>query len=89
MHDAIMRTTIELDDEVRAALIKRAADHGERGYSEIINQILRRHLGLEVERDREARAKRIEALAGTISPETAQRMYDSIEQSRTRWRTVS
>ena len=89
MHDGVMRTTIEIDDEVRAVLIRRAAERGDRGYSEIINEILRRHLGLETAGDREARARRIEALAGSISEETAQSMYESVKESRTRWRTVS
>lgn len=84
-----MRTTIEIDDEVRTALLQKAIERGARGYSELINEILRRHLGLDTADEREARAQRVERLAGSISEETARRMYESIEESRNRWRTVS
>ncbi|MEO8539044.1 MAG: antitoxin VapB family protein [bacterium] len=84
-----MRTTIEIDDEVRAALIRRASERGERGYSDLINEMLRRSLGIENGTEREARARRIEALAGSFSEEQAERMEESIRESRTRWRTES
>lgn len=89
MHDRVMRTTIEIDEEVRAALIQRAAERGERGYSEIINEILKRYFGLEEQALREERARSIEALSGSISEETAQQMHEAIARSRRQWRTGS
>lgn len=89
MHDEEMRTTIELDDEVRAALIKRAAERGDRGYSDLVNEMLKRSLGIDERLDREARARRIEALAGSITDEEAERMVRRIREVRERWRTDS
>lgn len=82
-----MRTTIELDDEVRSALIQKAAERGDRGYSELVNEVLRRYLGIEDQLDREARAKRVRELAGSISDETAERMHRTVRELRERWRT--
>ena len=84
-----MRTTIEIDEEVRAALIQRAAERGERGYSEIINEILKRYFGLEEQALREERARSIEELSGSISEKTAQQMHEAIARSRRQWRTGS
>ena len=84
-----MRTTIEIDDDVRAVLLQRAAERGERGYSELINEILKRHLGIESRAIREERARKVQSLSGSISEETAQQMREAIERSRTQWRNES
>lgn len=86
-----MRTTIELDDRVREALVKRAAERGEKGYSKIINEVLVEYLGIEpAERaERLRRAEGIRRLSGSISEEFAARLYDSVRESREHWRTGS
>lgn len=89
MHHEGMRTTIEIDDDVRAVLLQRAAERGERGYSELINEILKRHLGIESRAIREERARKVQSLSGSISEETAQQMREAIERSRTQWRNES
>lgn len=43
-----MRTTIELDDELRAALLSLAAKRGMRGYSSLVQEALAQYLGLPV-----------------------------------------
>jgi Arc/MetJ family transcription regulator len=87
MHDGSMRTTIELDDDVRAELIRRSAERGDRGYSDLVNEMLKRSLGIDERLDREARARRIEALAGSITDDEAERMVQRIREVRERWRT--
>lgn len=82
-----MRTTIELDDDVRAELIRRSAERGDRGYSDLVNEMLKRSLGIDERLDREARARRIEALAGSITDDEAERMVQRIREVRERWRT--
>jgi Arc/MetJ family transcription regulator len=84
-----MRTTIEIDDDVRAELLKSAAQAGAKGYSGIINEILKRHFGIRERLDREERARRLEALAGSISDETAERMHRTVRELREDWRTDS
>ena len=41
-----MRTTIELTDEQRAALLAKAARRGMRGYSQLVQEALARYLSL-------------------------------------------
>jgi len=89
MHHEAMRTTIELDDEVRKALIRKAAERGDRGYSDLVNEALRRYLGIDERLNREARAARVEQLAGSISDEAAERMHRTVRELRERWRTGS
>jgi predicted CopG family antitoxin len=82
-----MRTTIEIDDEVRAELVRLAADRGERGYSTLVNELLRRHLGLAPrKRTPEEFAKVLEQVSGSISDEEADVLLESIRESRRNWR---
>ena len=41
-----MRTSIELDDELRAALMSLAAKRGLRGYSSLVQEAVAKYLGL-------------------------------------------
>ena len=85
-----MRTTIDLDDEVRSELVRRAMARGERGYSHIINDLLRHSLGFDDDlEERERRTAIIRRAMGSISDETAQRMHRIVRESRERWRTDS
>ncbi len=86
----VMRTTIELDDDIRLELLRIAAERGAKGYSSVINDVLRKGLRKEQERElEEARARRSErilALAGTISDEEADAWQESVRESRRAWR---
>lgn len=44
MYHSIMRTTIELSDELRAELVALAARRGEKGYSRIVQEALTQYL---------------------------------------------
>jgi hypothetical protein len=82
-----MRTTIELDDDVRVALIRRASERGERGFSSLVNEVLRRHFeaeaptGTEVERFERV----LRTVAGSLSDEEAEAMLQSVRESRSVW----
>lgn len=83
-----MRTTIELDDKLREALVKRAAERGDKGYSKIIHDALVEYLRL----DRDELLRRsvgIGRMKGTISDETAQRLHESVREVRENWQTGS
>jgi metal-responsive CopG/Arc/MetJ family transcriptional regulator len=85
-----MRTTIELDDDVRLELLRIAAQRGERGYSAVINDVLRKALREEDEAEQREKRKRIAerilSLAGTISDEEADAWKESVRESRRNWR---
>jgi predicted transcriptional regulator len=79
-----MRTTIELPDEIRARLLESAARRGEKGFSRIVEEALRRYLDDEVER-----AARIEAalgVLGSFSDDEASVMRAEVRDLRERWR---
>ena len=84
--NAWMRTTIELDDEVRLALQREAAERGDRGYSDLINEILKRHLGIENEQERERRIAAALDLEGAWGEQEAEAVRARIRESRARWR---
>lgn len=84
-----MRTTIELDEETLTKLKMRAIERGDRGYSALVNEVLKEYFSRPDEAEkarRERQAAAIRALAGSISDETAERMYQSIAESRKNWR---
>ena len=85
MHDPGMRTTIELDDDIRKELIRIAAERGEKGYSAVINEVLRKALRDETQDERELAARAIESAAGTISDEEAERWLRDIRAGRANW----
>ena len=81
-----MRTTVEIDDELRAKLIALAAARGEKGFSHILNEAVRNYVeGIESE-DREERRRRMAALYGSISEEAAERMHATVRELRENWR---
>lgn len=84
--NAWMRTTIELDDEVRTELIRRSAERGDRGYSELINEILRLHLAEDAEHERKRRERLADELEGSWGEEVAEEARRRIKESRANWR---
>lgn len=84
-----MRTTIEIPDETLMKLKQRAIARGDRGYSALVTEALERYLSEPDEAEkvrRERQVAAIRALAGSINDETAERMYESIAESRKNWR---
>ncbi len=86
VHDADVRTTIELDDKLREALIKRAAERGDKGYSRLIEDALREYLARHESSEREQRAAAIRAVTGSFSEEEADQMEAVIKEVRRTWR---
>lgn len=90
-----MRTTIEIADDKLRRLREIAAQRGEKGYSKIIDEALEAYFAPDdgraaaLRREREERAERILALAGSISQEEAEAWKAEIRESRKRWRTPS
>lgn len=79
-----MRTTVEIDDNQRAELLKLAAQRGEKGFSGIVREALdlylRQHRG---KRDIVARALQ---LRGSFSDAEADALEASVRDLRGRWR---
>ncbi len=82
-----MRTTIELDDDVRIALIRRASERGERGFSSLVNEVLRRHFEADAPTGTEAEQfeRVLRAVAGSLSDDDAEALLQSIRESRSNW----
>jgi predicted transcriptional regulator len=79
-----MRTTIEISDEQRAALLEIAAARGEKGFSNLVREAI----GLWLE----AQARRTEAIdaalqqQGALSEGEADELEATATQLRTHWR---
>ena len=80
----MMRTTVEISDEVRGKLMEMAARRGERGFSGLVEEALRRYLDEEEERRRLARDAR--SVIGTMTEEEALDLEGSVRSLRERWR---
>jgi metal-responsive CopG/Arc/MetJ family transcriptional regulator len=80
----IMRTTIEITDSQRAALLELAAKRGEKGFSRLVQQAIDRML--EEENSRQDRIKRALSLAGTLSERSADALEKSVRHIRETWR---
>lgn len=79
-----MRTTIELTDEHRAALLELAARRGEKGFSTLIAEAL--DVYLKRVSDGEGRRKATLALRGTLRREDAEALRAATRAIRERWR---
>ena len=79
-----MRTTIEISDEQRAALLKIAAERGLKGFSSIVGEALGEYLatrGSDAERTSAALAVR-----GTLDQLEADELQQNCERLRDEWR---
>ncbi len=79
-----MRTTIEMTDTHRAALLDLAARRGLKGFSEIIREAL--DLYLQGERQREERAARALRARGALDDDEVLALRDSVAEARATWR---
>jgi len=87
MHDifALMRTTIELSDDLRSRLLAMAARRGDKGFSHLVQEAVERYLTEEEERL--ARTREAVDAIGSLSEEQAERMRESIRTLRATWRS--
>jgi predicted transcriptional regulator len=79
-----MRTTIEITDEHRAALLQLAARRGQKGFSAIVSEAIEAYLkaaGEEAKRRREALG-----LRGALSADEAERLRAATAEIRKTWR---
>lgn len=88
VHHCGMRTTIELDDRIRQALIRRAAERGDKGYSKIINEAVAAYLEID-QAELARRSEGIRNMKGAISNETARWLHESVREVREQWQTGS
>jgi hypothetical protein len=79
-----MRTTVELKDEQRAALLRIAAARGEKGFSTVLSEAV--DVYLRAVEDRSHRQQSALALRGTISDEQAEHMRHVVQDLRDSWR---
>ena len=82
-----MRTTIEIPDHLRAALLSVAARKGYRGYSKVIVGALEYYLS-----EKEAKKSgldRVLALKGSWSSSEAAKVRKRIDEARTNWQRKS
>jgi metal-responsive CopG/Arc/MetJ family transcriptional regulator len=81
-----MRTTVEIDDELRTRLMEIAAARGEKGFSGVLNEAVRQYLSEFDKEDRAERLRRVHALWGSISGDDAVHMRAVVKDLRQNWR---
>jgi metal-responsive CopG/Arc/MetJ family transcriptional regulator len=79
-----MRTTVEIDDNQRAELLKLAAQRGDKGFSRIVREAL--DLYLEQHRARRDIVSRALKLQGSLGDDEADALAASVQQLRRSWR---
>ena len=84
MYNLPMRTTVEIRDEHRAALLELAARRGEKGFSSLVGEALEAYLRAK-RRDTEGRKKALR-LRGVLSSREAARLRDHSAAIRASWR---
>ncbi len=82
-----MRTTVEIPDQLRAALLAISAKRGLRGFSKIIEEALEQYVQSMASRDRDLAG--LLKLKGTWSDEEAQDARKSIQEVRRNWKRLS
>ena len=84
MYNPLVRTTVEIRDEHRAALLEMAARRGEKGFSSLVGEALEAYLR-ERKRDSAARRKAL-SLRGALSEREAARLRRHAAAVRASWR---
>lgn len=80
-----MRTTVELRDDQRSALMALAARRGEKGFSGVLEEAVDAYL--DIANEQASKAKRIIDLAGTVPPEDADALILATKEIRGSWRS--
>lgn len=84
MYAGAMRTTIEMRDDHRAALLQLAAKRGEKGFSSIVAEAISAYLASVTAT--EERLRRAAQLRGSLSEDEADEMRASAARLREEWR---
>jgi Arc/MetJ family transcription regulator len=85
MHEnGFMRTTIEMSDEHRAALLEMAARRGLKGFSSLVSDAIESYL--KADATRAARRKNLRALKGILSKAEGERLREEAASLRRSWR---
>jgi hypothetical protein len=79
-----MRTTVEMKPEHRSALLAIAARRGQKGFSQVLEEIIDK--GLADESEQEKRIQTALSLSGTISEEEAEAWQEAAQKVRESWR---
>jgi predicted transcriptional regulator len=79
-----MRTTIELKDEHRAALLALAARRKKKGFSELIGEAV--DVYLKTVRDDNAKRRRALAARGSFSDKEAEELRERVREIHESWR---
>lgn len=79
-----MRTTIEIRDDHRAALLELAARRGEKGFSRLVEEAI--EVYLEAERRREEERKRALRVRGALGDEETKALRERVSKIREVWR---
>ena len=82
-----MRTTIEIPDDQRAALLSLAAKRGEKGFSRLVQEALAMYLAAESER--QDTINKALAAIGSLDAEAADRLSSSVRELQETWRCAS
>ncbi|MBM3295571.1 MAG: ribbon-helix-helix protein, CopG family [Candidatus Aminicenantes bacterium] len=80
-----MRTTVDLSEDLIAALHALAVRRGQRGYSKIMEEAVAYYLRDQNKRDRGLKA--VLELGGGWSEEEAEEVRKNLEEARRNWRT--
>ena len=84
MYNLFMRTTVEIRDEHRAALLEMAARRGEKGFSSLVGEALEAYL--RAQRQGAAARKKALGLRGALSGREAARLRHHAAVVRVSWR---
>lgn len=79
-----MRTTIEIPDQLRAKLLKAAAERGEKGFSHIMEEALNIYF-TETDTLREKQRRAVN-LRGQVPKQDAEKLRASTQNIRESWR---
>ena len=86
LHGRVMRTTVEITDGQRAALLRLAATRGQKGFSFLVREAIERYLTTEEETEVRRRADAAVHALGTLSEESADHMQETVGRIRRSWR---
>ena len=79
-----MRTTIEMKNEHRAALLELAARRGEKGFSHLVEEAIEAYLRSPAEEERKREAAL--SVIGSISEDEAEELRKRVRRIREFWR---
>jgi hypothetical protein len=84
MYYRFMRTTVEIRDEHRAALLEIAARRGEKGFSSLVGEALEAYL--RAQKQGSAARKKALSLRGALAGREAARLRHHAAAVRSSWR---